>query len=240
MRWTPEKYFEDSDEFAEIIKLGADNEKGWDTVSKLSPSLPKGWFELSKLEKSVRLEFIHDYWLNAFPPMPHFYAFLDRFFSKLKHLQLYLAQHQHSSEFKPYLVYVMDHTFFLGSPPMKEVSIDALSKTLDFPFPSDFLSFLRIHDGFRQREEGGIFRTASLDEKKSSFLTDLAQKGLFPFYCKSESTHYQCFTKEWDTDGEVGNVLYRPTGCQKKTKSDTLAYCTFTDWLMVYLEEASK
>jgi hypothetical protein len=53
---------------------------------------------------------------------------------------------------------------------------------------------------------------------------------------------YQCFWAEWYPEQEMGNVYYSG---ESKTISDvfgsfssseTMAFTTFTDWLMFYLE----
>jgi hypothetical protein len=68
-------------------------------------------------------------------------------------------------------------------------------------------------------------------------------KSLIPFYESFGQPFFQCFWGDWYPDQEMGNVYY--SNATKKilvsNKKDdcleTMAFETFTDWLVFYLEK---
>lgn len=219
----------------------------WEAAKKECPRLSKGWFELSKLEKSIRLEFIRDYWINALPYFPHVYAFLDRFFSKVDEIGII------SVKKKPYLYYDLRKTCFIGGAPHNDEAISAFKDEYQFPFPEDFLQFFRVHNGFTKGLDTGVFPIESLAdeaEKVRSLAHNITSPseiikadGLFPFYRSFNLEVYQCFYSYWYVDGQVGNVLCslkEGTISNFRTRNkgkDYLAFPSFLDWLIFYLED---
>jgi hypothetical protein len=66
---------------------------------------------------------------------------------------------------------------------------------------------------------------------------------LIPFYESFGMPFFQCFWGEWYPEQEMGNVYLSPASrmistCKKRGECDeSLAFETFTDWLMFYLEK---
>jgi hypothetical protein len=233
----------------EVIFCHEKPELKWEEAIEMCPQLSKGWFELSKLNSNVRLEFIRDYWINSLPYLPHVYAFLDRFFSQVKEVGIVSAKGH------VYMTYAKETAFFIGGPPLVDAEIDNFKGNFNFPFPVDYLQFFRVHNGFSKGGDTGIFPLKDLfDEAKkvqSRKLTLMCgsemvdPQELFPFYRSFGLDKYQCFYKGWYVDGEVGNVL---CALSEGTISDfrmrnkgeeTLAFSTFLDWLIFYLEDVS-
>lgn len=251
-------YFGNPDAYFETISLHDSPDLKWDEVSKRAPMLPKGWFELSKLSESIRLEFIRDFWFNALPYLPHVYAFLDRFFAGIESIGVILASQKEKAPFEAFLVYTLrgSKEFFLGHPPLLEKDIELFKKEVNFPLPEDYLQFFRIHNGFKKGADTGIIPANYVPEQRGTFLGEVETKlqgiqcdselvdpqMLFPFYRSFGLDIYQCFYKNWYPDGQVGNVLCSLSdgtiSRYKKTEEgqQTLAFTTFLDWLVFYLE----
>ncbi len=66
---------------------------------------------------------------------------------------------------------------------------------------------------------------------------------LIPFYKSFGMPFFQCFWGEWHPESEMGNIYYsdltrKICACTKKDECvETMAFETFTDWLMFYLEK---
>jgi len=240
-------YFKEGN-FHDVISLHDQKGLTWEKAKEKAPTLPKGWWELSHLDEGVKLEFIRDFWFNALPYLPHIYRFLDTFFAGVKELGTYLVQRCEKGPFEVFLAYSLKDRFFLGRPPLLEKEIEAFKRTVDFPLPEDFLNFFRIHNGFSKGADTGIISSYALNEELEHFIR--GQEGLhlgdkvvdpgllLPFYRSFGLDIYQCFYKDWYPDGEVGNVL---CSLSDKTisswkKEETLAFPTFLDWLVFYLE----
>src|SRR5690606_20221266 len=116
----------------------------WEEARKKIPKLTKGWYELSQLDASIRFDFFRDYWFNSLPYHPNTFAFIDRFFKRVKEVPI-LAINQ-----EIFLVYFLKDSsdLFLGRPPLIDQQIENLQETIDFPLPKTFLKFYRIHNGF--------------------------------------------------------------------------------------------
>jgi len=231
----------------EVVFYHEKPELKWEEATKACSQLSRGWFELSKLESSVRLEFIRDYWINSLPYLPHVYAFLDRFFSQVEEVGVVGAKGN------VYMTYALKTAFFMGGPPLVDAEIDTFKGEFDFPFPLDYLQFFRVHNGFSKGGDTGIFPSTGLfneAEKVQSREQTLMcgsevvdPQELFPFYRSFGLDRYQCFYKGWYVDGEVGNVLCvlsegSISDFRMRNKGqETLAFSTFLDWLIFYLED---
>ncbi|MCB1106920.1 MAG: SMI1/KNR4 family protein [Chlamydiia bacterium] len=239
------EYFENE----EIVSLSDSPGSSWEEAKKKAPRLTKSWYELSQLDGVVRLEFIRDYWINALPYSPQTYAFVDRFFAGVAEVGMVGAPRG------LFLTYSMKKgkTFYLGGPPLVDQEILSLQEEMDISLPDDFLQFYRIHNGFFKGGDTGIFSSGVLVEEGKRF-KELRQtlkmgnqvistESLLPFYRSFDLDVYQCFYSDWYPDGGVGNVLcslsegvvsdYR----SKERGREYLAFPSFVEWLMFYLEE---
>jgi hypothetical protein len=234
-------------EFHSVISLH--NQKlSWNKAYEMSPALPKGWWELSQLKEGVALEFTHDFWVNHLPYLPHIYHFLDSFFSKIKEIEVVLIQKEGKGLFRPFIVYKLQNRIYFGAPPIVEKEAERLKRAIEFPLPEDFFSFLEIHDGFFKKGDTGVFPSYALSRENMQFQhmqQGLKLKGkpidphlLFPFYRSFGLDVYQCFYKDWYPDGEMGNVLCSLSEqiVSSWTEEQTLAFSSFLDWLIFYLE----
>lgn len=239
------QYFEKE----KMILLSESPNLKWKEAQKEVPQLTKGWFELSRLEPSIRLEFIRDYWFNALPYTPSFCTFIDRFFAKVKDVGMVAAT---SGIFLTYSL-IGRSDFFLGGPPLIDDEIDALKGQIDFPIPEDFLKFFRIHNGFFKGGDTGIFSSGVFVKEAQRFKElkvplrlgnkKVAPDLLLPFYRSFGLDVYQCFYSDWYPDRGIGNVLcslsegtisdYRI----REKGRDYLAFSSFLDWLIFYMEE---
>jgi hypothetical protein len=77
---------------------------------------------------------------------------------------------------------------------------------------------------------------------KTSDGIEVDPKTLIPFYESFGMPFFQCFWTEWYPEEEMGNVYY--SGVSKKIlvaederpSEENMAFPTFLDWLMFYLE----
>jgi len=126
--------------------------------------------------------------------------------------------------------------------------------------PSDYLAFLQIHDGFSKTTDSTGITPSNEMHKSYTQLQEIIQqhdpivtkKGtavdpstLIPFYESFGMPYFQCFWAEWYPEEEMGNVYY--SGALRTISdvyggglsTETMAFPTFTDWLMFYLERIS-
>lgn len=241
-----------------VIPLHETNQS-WDEICKMCPALCKGWFELAHLVSTDRIDFIHDFWLSKLPYHPKLKDFLDVFFSGLDDIGIFLIQKKFEDSFEPHLVYSLnqDRGFFHGSLPATDQQIIGIKKF--FPnelLPLDYMAFLQIHNGFRKATDcTGILSSDEMERSYQNFQVETSSgpiltnsgspvdpKKLIPFYESFGMPFFQCFWTEWYPDYEMGNVYYSGLS---KTISDTnkgdpytsMAFPTFTDWLMFYLDK---
>jgi len=244
--------------FHEVINLNEATDLSWLDASKKVPKLPKGWFELSRLSVADRIEFTKEFWLNHLPFTPKVHEYLEYFFSGLDDVGVYLTQLLFDSPFECEIVYSLrdGSCFFHGYAPCLESQISSLRKEFHDNLPEDFLSFLLIHDGFSKHNDTGIIRSAEMIpvwhqlqhelEKENAviFCKDriIDPKGLIPFYQFFGTYNYQCFYADWRPTQEVGNVFYSQNEHNISDFHDfrfwqeNLAFPTFLDWLVFYLE----
>lgn len=243
--------------FHQVIPLHEDKTLSWDHVLSIDPKIPRGWFELSHLSAKDRIEFTRDYWLVKIPYKPNFQEFLYRFFDSLDNIGIYITQQKFDDPFTTTLVYSLANNrgFFRGAEPASDQEIFDLIQ--DFPsniFPEDYLTFLKIHNGFAKTTDcTGILNTVNVKLVYNSIQEIFLQKDvplgtrsamfdprqLIPFYESFGMPYYQCFWGEWHPDQEMGNVyLSGNSGKISDVKmGDSMAFVSFTDWLMFYLEQ---
>lgn len=246
--------------FHRVIALHDNPHLIWEEASEMAPQLCKGWYELSRLRTMDRIEFTHDFWLAKMPYHPLLNEALSKYFSSLDDVGIFLVQKQNDEPFEPQMVYsfAQNDGFFHGNAPALENEIFALQKRFsDYILPVDYLAFLQIHNGFAKLTDTGIMKSTEMKEQYQIFQAILQQedplvtvdgaavnpRSLIPFYKSFGMPFFQCFWGEWYPENEMGNVYY--SGLTKSisdcTKSDfhieTMAFETFTDWLIFYLEK---
>lgn len=259
-----EYYCTSSDErpnehFHRVIALHEKSEKTYEELHELVPDLQKGWFELSQLPIQDRVDFTKEFWISKLPFNPRFAPFIDNFFQQIEDIGIFLVQHKFADPFEVHMIYCLKNKkgFFKGLPPASDQKITELN--LDFPgivFPNDYVAFLQIHNGFSKTTDTGIFKSDQMklaQERLIKMITakdSLLQTGkqsidpkeLIPFYESFGLPFYQCFWTSWYPEDEMGNVYYSSTTNQisclasKTVSTENMAFATFSDWLMFYLE----
>lgn len=246
--------------FHKVIALHAEPSIPWEYVSSLVPNMCKGWYELAHLDTEDRLQFLCDFWMTKLPFHPKLNSFLTTFFHSLDDIGVFVTQQKYDDPFEAHLVYSLkkDRGFFRGASPATEQQLLELQKT--FPnviFPKDYLSFLQIHNGFAKTTDiTGIIAISELLSSYQDFQSLILEEGLLstsegrpvnpkaliPFYESFGMPFYQCFWGEWYPQEEMGNVYYSDL---TKTISDvntidpsseSMAFNTFLDWLIFYME----
>lgn len=246
--------------FHRVIALHEEPMLDWNEVIEIAPNLPKGWYELAQLSPQDRIEFVRDFWCTKFAVHPPFVDFIINFFKSIDDIGIYLTQQKYDDPFSSQLVYSLSDNsgFFHGGPPSTEYEIINLQKAFqDYILPADYIDFLRIHDGFAKLTDTGISRSSDMqgnyenlqevlekgDPLRASSGISANPKSLIPFYKSFDMPFYQCFWGEWYPEQEMGNVYYSGL---THTISDyatlgagveSMAFETFTDWLMFYLEK---
>lgn len=248
--------------FYQVIPLHEKHGFDWTSLHELVPALPKGWYELASLGVSDRIEFLRDYWISRMPYHPKLPDFLTQFFNSIDDIGIFVVQQKFADPFEVHMIYSLKNEigFYRGYPPASESAIVDLQNA--FPgviFPKDYLAFLQIHDGFcKTTDSTGITASKSVFEDykkfvnmdvckaenlKSNFQKLIDPKTLIPFYESFGMPFYQCFWTDWYPQDEMGNVYYSGNTCSisdvncKDPSSETMAFPTFSDWLMFYLEK---
>lgn len=247
--------------FHRVIPLHAEPHLSWEEALEMAPRLCRGWYELAQLPLEDRIEFTRDFWLSKLPYAPYLDESVFKFFGYLDDLGIYLTQQKFDDPFEAHIVYSLEENggFYHGACPATEKEIINLQK--DFPndiLPADYLAFLQIHNGFAKLNDTGIISSRNMKETFEGFQNAL-RKGiepittdeganvnpasLIPFYESFGMPFYQCFWGDWYPEQEMGNIYYSMQArklitCQKRGDCDeTMAFETFTDWLMFYLEK---
>lgn len=249
--------------FHKVIPLH-EEKLSWNAVVKLFPDMQKGWYELSHLNVKDRIGFTLDFWIAQLPYHPKICEFLTHFFNGLDDIGIYLSQRTFDSPYEAHMVYSLkgDAGFFKGCLPATDNEIDELKNRFpQFILPSDYVDFLKIHNGFsKTTDTTGIIPTFRMPTSYSDFQALIVEEGLLttnrgtsidprkllPFYESFGMPFYQCFWSEWYPEQEMGNVYYSDL---TKSISDVecsdpsaegMAFPTFSDWLMFYMEPVSQ
>lgn len=246
--------------FHSIIALHQSIEIPWNVIKTKVPELSKGWYELAHLNEKDRIEFTRDFWLSKLPYHQGVNESINNFFASLDDIGIFLTQKKFEDPYEANLIYsVKDNEgFFRGSLPASEKQLSDLQKYFsDYILPQDYLSFLQIHNGFCKATDcTGITATNSMpnsyqtlqqlmqqhDPLLTSRDTIIDPKTLIPFYESFGMPFYQCFWSEWYPEEEMGNVYYSGIShtisdvYSGKNSMETMAFPTFTDWLMFYIE----
>lgn len=244
--------------FEDVIVIEENFEKSFEDVQKLAFYFPKAWYELSQLSLSDRIEFSRDFCLKTLLYSPHIYQLVYDFFLRLEDINVIMTQRQKDQKFLVELVYSMgnDSTFFRGKPPLKSEDINFISREFNDILPGDFLSFLKIHNGFAKNADTGVIEAEKISEitKQMQDLIESQKTGVFCkgkaidpkdlifFYQSYQKIDFQCFYNRWFPLSEMGNVYYSYADSSisdfsnKETLAENMAFPTFLDWFMFYLE----
>lgn len=251
--------------FHKVLSLNETPDYNWESVKKKVPGICKGWYELAHLSPKDRIEFYRDFWLMKLPYQPNTQKAVDNFFESLDDILIYITQKKFDDPHEAHLVYSLKDNsgFYSGSIPITEEELANLQGQFpSYIFPNDYKAFLQIHNGFcKTTDSTGIIsshlvrdsylhlqKQISDAKNKEGLRTTSGQavsdpRALIPFYESFGMPFYQCFWGDWYPHEEMGNVYYSG---EYNTISDisnpekgpeTLAFPTFTDWLMFYLEK---
>jgi len=247
--------------FHRVIPLHEDPLVDWQEAIELVPKLSRGWYELAQLPLQDRIEFTRDFWISKLPYTPHLSESISLFFAGIDDLGIFLTQQKYEDPYQAHLVYSLSNNsgFFHGECPATESEIIYLQNDFSsYILPADYLAFLQIHNGFAKLTDTGVTPSYHMKEGYEAFqamlgslpdpITTLSGTivnpvSLIPFYESFGMPFFQCFWGDWYPEQEMGNVYYTPEEgmiytCNNRSDCDeTLAFETFTDWLMFYLEK---
>ena len=249
--------------FHKVIPLHESSDHDWQNWSLLVPGMPRGWFELAQLTAKDRIEFIREHWLAKLPYIPKLSSFVTDFFAGLEDVGIYVTQRTYGDPFEVQQVYCQKggSGFFRGLPPAKESELNGLkSKFSELMLPADYIAFLEIHNGFSKATDIGILPAKQVFPMYTELQEMLREQGalfdaegrqvnprsLIRFYDSFGFPCYQCFWSEWYPAEEMGNVYYSGlTHTISSTRGhaaspENMAFPTFLDWLMFYMESILK
>lgn len=256
-----EEYDRTNELFYKVLPL-QESKIEWDELSKMIPYIPRGWFELSRLPVQDRVDFTRAFWFSKLPfetVSSHVEQKMEVFFDELEDVEVYATQIEQGNPFEIHMVYTLKESlgFFQGGPPASDDQIETLKKQFfHLDLPSDYLSFLSIHDGFSKYTDTGIIKTRNMSSNYSKFQEILKNEmlirpdsqvinpvSLVPFY-ESFGLHcYQCFYADWYVENEMGNVYFSEHDraisnfLDEARLEENLAFPTFLAWLLFYLED---
>lgn len=249
--------------FHQVIALHESSHLTWEEVTSMAPLLPRGWFELAALPVEYRVEFTCDYWLSCLPFTSQKSGRLEKklgeFFDSVEEIGVFATQSKKGEAFEVHMVYSLKENagFFQGGPPATPEAIETLIKRFEsITFPTDYLAFLRIHDGFSKYTDTGILKSRDVTQVYQKLQHQLAEEllvrpdgetidpsRLVPFY-ESFGLHcYQCFYADWYPEGQIGNVYFSEherfmsNFLDRNRLEENLAFPSFLDWLIFYLED---
>lgn len=243
----------------EAIFLSDHKDLLWEEISEKVPDLPRGWFELSRISVEERIEFVSGLWLDRLPFHPKVYPFLSHFFSRLDDIAIVVVKQGFDAQ--PEMVYSLadNSSFFRGFPPATEEDVRQFRSEIGAIIPHDYLSFLRLHNGFGKLSEQGLIRMEEISpvrERMKGILLHqdkvIQRKGhivdpdaLIPFYEDYGLNSFQCFFADWYPGSEMGNVYLSGINYTVSDLTDRqnwveqLAFPCFLEWLVYYLEGMS-
>ena len=255
------KYYELGGEsnIQEVLILSEETTLNWNEISEKIPEIPRGWFELSRISPEERIEFVTDLWLDRLPYHPGGQSVISHFFSRLDDIAILVVRRE--GEYSAEMVYSFadNRSFFRGLPPATEEDVRVFKRELGIQVPYDYLSFLRLHNGFGKLSEIEIIRMediATAREAVREIVTNtdhviewknhiIDPEALIPFYEDYGLNSFQCFFTDWYPGSEMGNVYLSGISY---TMSDTTershwieqrAFTSFLEWLAIYLEGMS-
>lgn len=247
--------------FHEIFFLNQQKSWDWKIARQHAPELPRSWFELSRISSADRVEFIRDLWLDLIPYRPKTHEAIADFFMCLEDVEIILHRQNAEEPFVAEMVYSLadNSSFFRGLPPATREELDALRSEMPSQLPRDFQAFCQIHNGFGKLSELGVLKVDEISEERRKIINSLLNaesllmlgdepvdpNSLIPFYESFGLASYQCFYADWYPEGEMGNVYLSGIDytisdtADRNTWVENLAFPTFTEWLIYYLEGMS-
>lgn len=244
--------------FKEVLILSEEKDLSFEAVSKKAFDLPRGWYELSRVSPKDRVDFTRDFWLDRIPYHPRAHPIIFEFFERLDDVAVVLTRKMKDEPMDSELVYSLadNSSFFRGKPPCTEVDIQEVGTEINVNLPRDYLSFLRIHNGFGKLSEMGVLEIQELADTKrrvielalqsekrvKSGATDVDPGSLIPFFEALGLSSFQCFYSDWYPGSEMGNVYFSGIDytvsdvSNKQSWAEELAFPTFSEWLAQYLQ----
>lgn len=244
--------------FSDIVIVDEKCFKTYEELNKLAYNFPKAWWELSKLQITDKIEFSRDFCLKILPYSPDIYSFIYDFFLNLNDILIIMTKKTNDEKYFVELVYSMQNncTFFRGKPPLDSEIIRYVNSQFNDILPSDFLAFLKIHNGFAKNSDTGIIEAENIFEytnnirnlienQKKRILCnehEIDPQDLIFFYQSYQRGDFQCFYTRWFPYSGIGNVSYSfkdnaiSDYFDKTAWENNLAFPTFLNWLMFYLE----
>ena len=252
------RQFFKEDQFKEVRFLSDEPTATWGEISKIAFDLPRGWFELSRVSPRDRIEFTRDFWLDRIPYHPSAHPAFFEFFEQLDDVAVVLTRIREDEPFDAELVYSFadNSSFFRGRPPCTGGDLLALKDEIELDLPRDYLSFVQIHNGFGKLSEMGLLEVEEIayakrrvmdlilqtEKRVKSGDLDVDPGSLIPFYEALGLSSFQCFYTDWYPGSEMGNVYLSGIDYtlsdvhDKKTWAENLAFPTFSEWLVYYLQ----
>lgn len=244
--------------FKEVLILNDRKDLSYEDVSKLSYNLPRGWYELSRVSSEDRVDFTRDFWLDRIPYHPRAHPIIFEFFERLDDVAVVLTKKMEDEPMDAELVYSLEDnsSFFRGLPPCSDSDVQQLHGEIKANLPRDYLSFLRIHNGFGKLSEMGVLEIQELADAKRRVLELLLKAdkriqtdgrgvdpgSLIPFFEALGLSSFQCFYTDWYPGSEMGNIYLSGIDYSiselgdKKAWVENLAFPSFTEWLTYYLQ----
>ncbi|OGN55207.1 MAG: hypothetical protein A3D96_04620 [Chlamydiae bacterium RIFCSPHIGHO2_12_FULL_44_59] len=255
-----QKFFRANKEhsFKEVIWLSERNDLSWEVLDRIAYNLPRGWYELSRVSSKDRIEFTRDFWLDRLPYHPRAHPMFFEFFERLDDVAVVLTRHIKDEPMEAELVYSFadNSTFFRGRPPCSDSDIQETLAEIKLNLPRDYLSFLKIHNGFGKLSEMGVLEVQEIadanrrvielvlkaDRHLKSAEKSVDPGALVPFFEALGLSSFQCFYADWYPGSEMGTVYlsgidYTISDLRdKNTWVDFRAFPTFSEWLAFYLQ----
>lgn len=244
--------------FKEVLFLSEEPDAKWEEIAKKTLDLPRSWFELSRVSVRDRIDFTRDFWLDRMPYHPSAHPAFFEFFEQLDDVAVVLTRLREDDPVVPELVYSLadNSSFFRGRPPCKEEAVHDLRSEIEASLPRDYLSFLRIHNGFGKLSEMGLLEIEEIahgrrrvmdlliqtDKRVKSGGVDVDPGALIPFYEALGLSSFQCFYTDWYPSSEMGNVYLSGIDytlsdvSDKRAWIENFAFPTFSEWLAYYLQ----
>lgn len=245
-------------QFKEVRFLNEEPNATWEEISKVAFDLPRGWFELSRVSPQDRIDFTRDFWLDRIPYHPSAHPAFFEFFEQLDDVGVVLTRKMADEPMDAELVYSLadGSTFFRGRPPCGDADIQELRNEIDVSLPRDYLSFLKIHNGFGKLSEMGLLEIQEIADARRRVIEMILKTekrvrsgelivdagALFPFFEALGLSSFQCFYSDWYPGSEMGNVYLSGIDytisdvSNKKSWVENLAFPTFSEWLSYYLQ----
>ncbi|HAB99089.1 MAG TPA: hypothetical protein DCE71_04635 [Parachlamydiales bacterium] len=147
-------------------------------------------------------------------------------------------------------------SFFRGLPPCTDEEFRQIQVEIPYDLPRDFQAFCRIHHGFGKLSELGLLTLDEMIEEREHVIQSILEANsilrsgdqnidpnlLIPFYESFGLASYQCFYADWYPASEMGNIYLSGIDytvsdiTDRRTWSEHLAFPTFIEWLVYYLE----